>query len=110
MDDLIKRTLEESGINSSYIKRPDNVFPCIVYSYNEYTNAKGDGKEENVKYDIYFNLYIKSGLNSALKKIKESLAKNGFIKQVINAPIQFDGLDYYQITMNYTKLYKERID
>lgn len=104
MNNLIKNALAETNIPSFYLKRIDNTMPCIVYSYNELQGASGDNKEELAKYDIYINLYIKSGISEATEKVKAALSRAGFIKQTINSPIILDGLDYYQITMNYIKL------
>lgn len=103
MKNLIDKALEETGLDFFYLKRPRSVFPCIVYSYNELQNANGDNTEESSRYDIYFNLIAKTDLTETTKKVKEVLRKHGFIKVVINAPIIFEDLDYYQITMQYVK-------
>lgn len=103
MNEIIEETLKITGIQCFYVERPPDVFPCIVYSYNEYTNTSSDCIEESFKYDIYLNLYIKEDINLNLKNIKSALSINGFIKQVINSPIQFEGKDYYQVALNYIK-------
>lgn len=104
MKELIDSVLSEIDIDFYYLKRPQNVFPCIVYYYNETTNSLGDNKEESSKYNIYINLFIKSDISNNINKVKKKLEEYGFIKKVINSPIQFDGLDYYQVTFNYTKI------
>ena len=103
MNELIQEALGKQDIPYFYIKRQDNVFPCVVYTYNETTLARGDNKEELASYDIYFNIYCKGNVTENTKKIKEALEDYGFQKVIINAPAIFDGTDYYQITMNYTR-------
>ena len=63
----------------------------------------GITKKETNKYDIYFNLYIEDGITNTVKKIKSALKEANFIKVVINSPIKFEGVNYYQVTMNYKK-------
>ena len=103
MKTQIENALNESGIDYYYLKRPKTVFPCVVYQYNEFPNATGDNTEESTRYDIYLNLVVKNNLTENTDKIKEVMKKHGFMKVVINAPIMFEDLDYYQITMQYLK-------
>lgn len=103
INELIDKTLDNLGIKYYYLERPSNVFPCVVYSYNEYTNATGDNEEESIKYDVYFNIITKKDLNLYTRLLKDVLKENGFIKSVINSPVKFEGTDYYQITFNYIK-------
>lgn len=104
MNELIENTLLPLGIDINYLERVGDKFPQIVYSFNEYTNSSGDNKEETLRYDIYLNLYIEENINATVKKIKEALSKANFIKLVVNNPIKFEGVNYYQITMNYKKV------
>ena len=103
MKKLIEDALKETGLDYYYLKRPKNVFPCLVYQYNELPNALGDNTEECTRYDVYINLIIKNNLTETTEKVKEAMKKHRFMKVIINAPIMFDELDYYQITFNYTK-------
>ncbi len=104
MKSLIDKALEETGLDFFYLKRPRSIFPCIVYSYNELPNASGDNIDESSRYDIFLNLIIKSNLTETTEKIKELMRKHKFIKIAINPPVMFEGLDYYQITMQYVKI------
>lgn len=101
--ELIDKTLDTLGIEYYYLERPSDVFPCIVYNYNEYTNATGDNEEESIKYDVYFNIITKTNLNLYTRLLRNVLKENEFIKSVINSPIKLEGTDYYQITFNYIK-------
>lgn len=103
MNELIERTLEPLGIEINYLERIGNKYPQIVYNFTEYKNASGDNKEETTKYDIYFNIYIEDKLLETVKKVKDALAEAKFIKIVVNSPIKFEKVSYYQITMNYKK-------
>lgn len=103
MKDLIEEALKATNIPCFYLKRPPKIFPCIVYSYKEYPNNLGDGIEESLKFDIYINLYIKDNITINLSNVKTELKKYGFIKQVINSPMQLDGQDFYQVVLNYIK-------
>lgn len=103
MKSLIDKALEETGLDFFYLKRPRSVFPCIVYSYNELPNASGDNTDESSRYDIFLNLIIKSNLTETTEKIKEVMRKHKFMKVVINTPVIFEDVDYYQITMQYLK-------
>lgn len=103
MNELIEKVLEPIGITVNYLERVGDEFPQIVYNFKEYPNANGDNKEETNKYDIYFNLYIEDGITHTVRKIKDALKKANFIKAVINSPIKFEGVNYYQLTMNYKK-------
>lgn len=99
----LKELLDRTGIKSYAIKRPEGVFPCIVYTINDFAGAYADCKEESSEYDIYLNLYIKENIFETIDRIKKVMNDNDFIKVVINAPIQFEDLDYYQVTFNYKK-------
>lgn len=103
MNKLLEQILPETGIEFYYLERPVDVFPCIVYSYNEYMNTLGDYKEESTRYDIYFNLYVKEDVINTVEKIKEVMDDHYFKKNAINAPIKFDNTDYYQVTFSYSK-------
>ena len=103
MKKLIEVALRDTGLDYFYIKRARNVFPCIVYTYNELPHALGDNTEESTRYDIYFNLIIKKDLTDTTKLVKDILKNHGFMKVIINAPIMFEDTDYYQITMQYVK-------
>lgn len=104
MNELIEKVLEPIGITVNYLERVEGVFPQIVYNFKEYPNANGDNKEETNKYDIYFNLYIEDEITHIVKKIKDVLKEAKFIKIVINSPIKFERVNYYQVTMNYKKI------
>lgn len=99
----LKDILNETGIVSSALKRPEDTFPCIVYTINDYAGAFADCVEESSEYDIYLNLYIKENVFDTVEMIKKTMNKNGFVKVLINSPVQFEGTDYYQVTFNYTK-------
>ena len=103
MKNQIENALQETGLDFYYLKRVKTVFPCIVYQYNELPNYHGDNLEESTRYDIFFNLIIKDNLTETVEKVKQILQKHGFMKVVINAPVCFEDLDYYQITMQYIK-------
>lgn len=112
MNEFLNLILKETSIPSYYLQRPsDNVYPCIVYNFNELQGYSGDNKEETIKYDVYINLYTKYNLTTNTQKIKEVLDKNYFIKQSINSPIVLNdenqGENIYQIVFNYIKLRKE---
>ena len=49
MNTLLEQVLLETGIDFYFLERPSNVFPCIVYTYNEYLNTMGDYKEESTR-------------------------------------------------------------
>ena len=103
MKKLIEDALKETGIPYYYVRRPKNVFPCLVYQYNELPNGLGDNTEECTRYDVYINLIIKSNLTETTEKVKEAMKKHKFLKVIINAPVIFEDVDYYQITMQYVK-------
>ena len=103
MKKQIEDALRETGLDFFYIKRHRSVFPCIVYSYNELPNASGDNTEESTRYDIFINLIIKNNLTETTEKVKEVMKKHKFMKVIINAPVMFEDVDYYQITMQYLK-------
>ncbi|MDY3960170.1 hypothetical protein [Romboutsia timonensis] len=99
----LKRVLNLTNIPNTSVKRPEDSFPYIVYTIKDFAGAFADNKEESSKYDIYLNLYIKQDINDTVDEIKKIMNDNGFTKVVINDPVMFDGLDYYQVTFNYTK-------
>lgn len=103
MNKLLEQILPETGIEFYYLERPADVFPCIVYTYNEYMNTLGDYQEESTRYDVYFNLYVKEDIINTVEKIKEVMNDHYFKKNAINAPIKFDNTDYYQVTFSYSK-------
>ncbi len=103
MHQFIRDTLAQQNIPAYYIKRPHDVYPCVVFNYNELPLAKGDNREELNLYDCYFNIICKGDITENIKKIKKVLEASLFQKVVINAPIMFDGDDFYQITMNYKR-------
>ena len=108
MKELIENTLKSVGIEVNYLERVGDEYPQLVYTFNEYPNSSGDNREETALYDIYLNLYIESGIesdiDSTVNKIKSELEKAHFKKVAINTPIKFEGVNYYQITMNYKKI------
>lgn len=105
MGDLLEKVLSKTGIPCFYLKRPTDNYNCIVYTYKEYLGAISDNDEENIKYDIYLNLIVQDNIKVNVNKIKEVLKEEKFKKVIINAPEPFEinGVDHYQITMNYTK-------
>ncbi len=103
MSKYIAEILRGMGIPSYYLKRPQGIEECIVYSFNEYKGHMSDNAEETIKYDCYFNIMISSNISSTINKMKSILESNGFRKIVINSPIIIDGIDLYQITMNFQK-------
>lgn len=103
MNKIIQNALSKQDIPFYYVERPVGEFPSVVFYYNEYVKDRADNKVESLKYDCYFNLYIKSDLSKNTKKIVKALEDSGFIKIVVNSPVKFDDLDYYQITMNFIK-------
>lgn len=104
MKELIENTLKSVGIEVNFLERVGNEYPQLVYTFNEYPNSSGDNREETALYDIYLNLYIESDIDRTVNKIKSELEKAHFKKVAINSPIKFEGVNYYQITMNYKKI------
>ena len=104
MKELIENTLKSVGIEVNYLERIGDEYPQLVYTFNEYPNSSGDNREETALYDIYLNLYIEGDIDSTVNKIKSELEKAHFKKVAINSPIKFEGVNYYQITMNYKKI------
>jgi hypothetical protein len=100
--DILDGVLKKTDIPFYYFERPTDVFPCVVVSYQEATNYSADNVEEGVKYDIYLNLITKDNIRNHTKKIKDCMSDD-FSKIIINAPMKLDGVDYFQITMNYRK-------
>lgn len=98
--DLLDQTLDPIGIPYYYFERPVDIYPCIVITYNEYTNTSGDNTEESRKYDIYLNLITKDQIRVHSEAVKAAMAAK-FSKVIVNSPVKLDGTDYYQITMNY---------
>lgn len=103
MNQLIRDTLARQDIPFFYVKRPHDVYPCVVFNYNENPLGRGDDKEEINLYDCYFNIICKGDLTENTNKIKNVLEQAMFQKVIINAPIMFDGDDFFQITMNYVR-------
>lgn len=103
MQQLILETLAKQEIPYYYLKRPQGIYPCVVFHYNELPLNRGDNQEELALYDCYFNIICKGGITENIKKVKAVLEAALFQKVVINAPIMFDGDDFYQITMNYKR-------
>ncbi len=106
MNKIIQNALSKQDIKYYWIERQPNVFPCVVYAFNEYVQDNSDNRQETLRYDCYFNLYTKDKLMANTEKIKKALLEAGFTQVVINNPIKFDDLDYYQITMNFMKTKK----
>lgn len=104
MNTLLEQVLSETDIDFYFLERPVDVFPCIVYTYNEYMNTMGDNKEESTRYDIYLNLYVKENIFDTIEKIKDVMNEHYFKKNIINAPVKFDNTDYYQVTFSYSKI------
>lgn len=103
LNKIIQNALSKQDIPYYYVERPVGKFPSVVFYYNEYVKDRADNKIESLKYDCYFNLYAKSNLSANTNKIIKALEDAGFIKVVVNSPVKFDELDYYQITMNFVK-------
>lgn len=103
MNTLLEQVLLETGIDFYFLERPSNVFPCIVYTYNEYLNTMGDYKEESTRYDVYLNLFVKENIFETIEKIKGVMENHYFRKTIINAPVKFDNTNYYQVTFSYAK-------
>ncbi|MEN8079189.1 hypothetical protein ABFP60_19690 [Clostridioides difficile] len=103
MSNYITEILRGMGIPSYYLKRPQDIEECIIYSFNEYKGHMADNTEETIKYDCYFNIIIKSNISNTINKMKSILESNGFRKVVINSPMITEGVDFYQITMNFQK-------
>lgn len=103
LNKIIQRALSKQDIPYYYVERPVGEFPSVVFYYNEYVRDRADNKTESLKYDCYFNLYTKGNLSANTNKIVNALESAGFIKVVVNSPVKFDELDYYQITMNFVK-------
>lgn len=103
MHELIMTTLAQQEIPYFFVKRQSGVFPCVVFQYNEQPLSLSDNAEELTLYDCYFNICCKGNITDNINKVREVLEQAGFQKVVINAPQMFDGDDFYQITMNYTR-------
>lgn len=103
MHQFIRDTLVKQDIPVYFSKRPHGVYPCVVFHYNEFPLARGDNQEELALYDCYFNIFCKGNITENTKKIKAVLEAALFQKVVVNPPKMFDGDDFYQITMNYTR-------
>lgn len=104
MSEVIENALSEIGIPCYNIKRPSGVIPVIVYNYAEYQSGIGDNTEETTKYDVYINVFSSENINANNMKVKNALKNANFIKKVVNNPIQFEGDDFYQTTMNFIKI------
>lgn len=103
LNKIIQNALSKQDIPYYYVERPVGKFPSVVFNYNEYVQERADNRVEALKYDCYFNLYAKDNLSANTNKIVKALEDAGFIKVVVNSPVKFDDLDYYQITMNFVK-------
>ncbi|MGL4617102.1 MAG: hypothetical protein ACRCUM_02590 [Mycoplasmoidaceae bacterium] len=104
MNELLKNIFNKINIPSFYAIRPEECTYCIIYFFNEFTGAISDLKEERTKFDIYINFITdKENINKDINIIKKALEDNNFYKVKINAPIKFEDLDFFQITMNYEK-------
>lgn len=104
---FIRDTLANQDIPAFYFKRQHGVYPCIVFNYNEQPLSRGDNKEELNLYDCYFNIICKGNITENVNKVKQVLDDAFFQKVVINAPVIFDGDDFYQITMNYVRHFEK---
>ncbi len=104
MHQLILDTLAKQDIPYYYLKRPQGIYPCVVFHYNEFPCARGDNREELTLYDCYFNVICQGEVTTTVQKIKKVLEGALFQKVVINEPVMFDGDNFYQITMNYKKI------
>lgn len=103
MKKLLEDTLQLTNIEYYYLKRPRDKFPCITYSINDIAGVFADCMEESSEYDIYLNLCIKENITETVERIKRVMNTNNFVKVAINAPVVFDGTDYYQVTFHYRK-------
>lgn len=103
MNKTIQAALSKQDIPYYYVERPVGEFPSVVFYYTEYVKDRSDNQVEALKYDCYFNLYTKNKLSANTEKVVKALEDAGFIKVVVNSPVKFDELDYYQITMNFIK-------
>lgn len=103
MKKLLEDTLKLTNLKYYYLKRPRDVFPCITYHINENVGVHADCMEESAEYNIYLNLCIKENITQTVEDIKKVMNRNNFIKISINAPIVFDGTDYYQVTFHYRR-------
>lgn len=105
--DKIENALKEievlNNIPFFYLEREKSSTKCIVYQYSEYSDKYADGVEVSNKYDVYLNLIIADKLATTTETVAKILANNKFKKIVINTPykIEINGVNVYQITMNY---------
>lgn len=106
INDLIKQVLEGTNVPSFYLERPKDIFPCLAYEFTELEPNGADNKDEQRKYDVYINLYIKEDIGLITEKVRKVLKENGFKKILINSPEIFENLDYYQVIFNCKKIIK----
>ena len=103
LNKIIQNALSKQDIPYYYVTRPVGEFPSVVFYCNEYVQDRADNRVEAMKYKCYLNHNTKSKLSANTNKIVKALEDAGFIKVVVNSPVKFDDLDYYQITMNFVK-------
>lgn len=96
MEEKLIRALEKTGLPVYCLERPEGVSDCIVYSVAEKVKGYADNEEQVVKYDIYINLYIKSGLNKIKNLIKQNMRSEGFRVNYIPPAYKDGELDFIQ--------------
>lgn len=102
MEDILERCLEQAtGLTVYSMERPEEVHECIVYTFAEMQHSASDDLEDVTEYDIYLNLYCKSGLNEKKRLIKEALKENGFLKVQIPQANMTDELGLINQAFNY---------
>lgn len=99
----IQNILNALDIKNYYLERPQIIESCIVYTFIEYPKNTADGIESHSKYDCYFNLIVDKDISKNINIVKKILLNNGFKKVVINNPYKIKE-NFYEITMNFTKI------
>ncbi|WP_252242939.1 hypothetical protein [Clostridium sp. ZS2] len=99
--DKITELSKELTIPCYYIKRPEDINKCIVYTYIEMPNLIADNKELTAQYTILFNIYCTSNVEKTKNIIKEALEKHGFKKKIIVGTVLEEN-NIYNTAMQYT--------
>lgn len=107
--DKIKELSSDLNIPIYYIKRPQEVTNCIIYTYTEVPTLTGDMLELGTKYTILFNVYCKSDIEKTKRKIKQVLEQHGFKKKIILGTILEEN-NIYNTAMQYTISLKSNQD
>ncbi len=97
---LIEETFKDFKLPFYYIKRPNSITECIVYTYIENPALIADMEEKATKYTILFNIYCTKEIEKNKKLVKDLLTRNGFKKKIIVGTILEEN-NSYNTAMQY---------